>query len=321
MKLLLGSFLCCASLFSSLSVPASAQGIASARSLAQQGKVDAAIAAAQKAIASGSGNADAQELICKLYSSIDQFDQAIAACEAAHTAQPGNSAYTLELARAYGAKADHAGAFTGMRMVGRIRDAFEAAVRQDPKNVDALSDLGEFYVDAPGLVGGGLDRARQLVSQLAPLSPARAARLEAMIDAKAGDTATADAAYTREISVQHSAEAYVDLANYDRKRKLWDQAEQNAVLAIEKDGARGPDSIDAARILIDLKRNSAAAERALRGYLAHDQTSAVAQFARAHVMLGQLLQQRGDSAGAEDQFQQALALASNYSAARKALHR
>lgn len=321
MRLLLGSFLCCAFLFSSLSASASAQGIASARSLAQQGKVDAAIAAAQKAIASGSGDADAQELLCKLYGSIDQFDQAIAACEAAHAAQPGDSAYTLELARAYGAKADHAGAFTGMRMVGRIRDAFEAAVREDPKNVDALSDLGEFYVDAPGLVGGGLDRARQLVTQLAPLSPARAARLEAMIDAKAGDTAAADAAYTREISVRHSAEAYVDLANYDRKRKLWDQAEQNAVLAIERDGARGPDSIDAARLLIDLKRNSAAAEKALRGYLAHDQTSAVAQFARAHVMLGQLLQQKGDSAGAQDQFQQALALASKYSAARKALRK
>ncbi|WP_419806662.1 tetratricopeptide repeat protein [Terriglobus sp.] len=309
------------SLLFAANMTASAQGLAAARSLAHQGKIDAAIAEAQKVTSATPQSADAQELLCKLHGSIDQFDEAIAACEAAHSAQPGNAAYTLELARAYGAKADHAGPFTGMRMVGRIRDNFEGAARQDPKNVDALSDLGEFYVNAPGVVGGGLDHARQLVSQLKPLSPARAARLEGMIAAKAGDTTAADAAYGRELAVQHSAEAYVDLANYDRKRKLWDQAEQNAVLAIQQDGARGPDSIDAARVLIDMKRNSAAAEKALRGYLAHEQVSAVAQYARAHVMLGQLLQQRGDNAGAEDQFKQALALAGDYSAARKALRK
>ena len=299
----------------------SAQGLAAARSLAHQGKADASIAEAQKVTSATPQNAEAEVLLCKLHGSIDQFDEAIAACEAAHGAQPGNAAYTLELARAYGAKADHAGAFTGMRMVGRIRDNFEAAARQDPKNVDALSDLGEFYVEAPGLVGGGLDRARQLATQLAPLSPARAARLEGMIDAKAGDIAAADTAYARELAVQHSAEAYVDLANYYRKRKLWDQAEQHAVLAIEKDGARGPDSIDAARVLIELKRNRAAAEKALRGYLAHEQMSTVAQYPRVHVMLGQLLQQNGDSAGAQDQFSQALALAGDYNAARKALRK
>ena len=312
---------CLAFLLRATTAIAAAQGLAAARALAHQGKIDAAIAEAEKVTSATPQNAEAEELLCKLHGSIDQFDEAIAACEAAHNAQPGNAAYTLELARAYGAKADHAGAFTGMRMVGRIRDNFEAAARQDPKNVDALSDLGEFYVNAPGMVGGGLDRARQLLTQLGPLSPARAARLEGMIDAKAGDTAAADAAYARELATQHSAEAYVDLANYNRKRKLWDQSEQNAVLAIEKDGARGPDSIDAARVLIDIKRNSAAAEKALRGYLAHEQVSTVAQYARVHVMLGQLLQQKGDSAGAQDQFGQALALAGDFTAARKALRR
>ncbi|GAA3766188.1 tetratricopeptide repeat protein [Terriglobus aquaticus] len=297
------------------------QGLSAARALAHQGKVDAAVAEMQKLTSANPGNAEAQELLCMLQGSVDRYDEAISACEAAHNAQPANAKYTLELARAYGAKADHAGALTGMRMVGRIRENFEAAARQDPRDVDALSDLGEFYVNAPGIVGGGLDRARALVNQLQPLSPARAARLEGMIDAKAGDTAAADAAYARELAVAHSAEAYVDLANYNRKRKLYDQAERNAVLAIQTDGARGPDSIDAARILMDLKRNSAAAEKALRGYLTHEQVSAVPQYVRAHTMLGQLLQDRGDQAGAQDQFQQALALASQYTPARKALRK
>lgn len=299
---------------------ASAQSLASARVLARQGKVDAAVAELQRVTPSSAQYAEAQNLLCKLHSSVDEFDAAIQACQTAHTAQPNNAAFTLELAHVYGAKADHAGAFTGMRMVGRIRDSFEEAAKQDPRSVDALSDLGEFYITAPAVVGGGVDKARALVPRLQGLSPARAARLQGMIDAKTGDTAAADAAYARELAAQRSPEAYVDLANYARKRKQWDQAEANAVLAIQQDGARGPDSLDAANILIDLNRNSAAAERALRGYLAHEQSSPVAYFARAHVTLGRLLTQRGDRAGATDQFNQALALAANYGAARKALH-
>ena len=313
--------ICLTPLLAAIPVNGVAQALASARALAHQGKIGAAISESEQLVHANPQNADAQELLCQLHGSVDQFDPAITACEAAHAAQPGNAAYTLELARSYGAKTDHSGAFTGMRMVGRIRDTFEAAVKQDPKNIDALSDLGEFYVDAPALVGGGLDRARPLVARLQTLSPARAARLQGMIDAKAGDNPAAEADYARELAAQHSAEAYVDLANFARKQKLWDDAEQNAVLAIQKDGAQGPDSLDAARILIDMKRNSGAAEKALRGYLAHAQVSPVARYARAHVMLGELLQRNNDSAGAQEQFRQALALAPDYDAARKALRR
>lgn len=303
----------------SVQLTVSGQGLAAARALGQQGKVDAAIVETQRALAASPQSAAAELLLCQLQGSVDHFDEAVRACEAAHQAKPTDSNITLELARAYGAKAEHAGALTGLRMVGRIRDAFEAAVQQDPKNVEALSDLGEFYLDAPAIVGGGSDRARALVPRLQVLSPARAARLQGMIAAKDGDASAADAAFARELAVEHSAEAYVDLARYDQKRKLYEQAERNAALAIQRDGASGPDSLDAARLLMELHRNSSAAEQALRGYLSHPQNSSVARYAQAHVMLGRLLAQRGDKSAAQDQFNQALALASNYSAAQKGL--
>ncbi|HEY9137822.1 MAG TPA: hypothetical protein VIM67_06075, partial [Terriglobus sp.] len=161
------------SIAASLLLPALtvAQVPASARTDAHNGRVDSAIAA----IGNAQG-ADAQSLLCSLYSSIDQHDRAIQACEAAAKAAPNNSTYALELARVYGDKADHSGAFTGMRMVGKIRGSFERAVRLDPSNVEALSDLGQFYVEAPGIAGGGTDKARDLVEKLKPLSPARSHR-------------------------------------------------------------------------------------------------------------------------------------------------
>ena len=316
------AFLLSGLLISGLVAPwAGGQSLAVARAAARQGKAAVAIAESRKLLAADGKNADAHALLCSLYASLDEVDATIHECEAVLDLRPGSSEAALELARAYGAKADHAGALTGMRMVGRIRENFERAAQLDPQSVEALSDLGEFYVDAPAIVGGGVDRARSLVPRLAALSPARSHRLAGMIAAKAGDTATAESEYAQELAVAHSPEAYVDLANYYRKRKLWEGAEANAVLAIGKDMAHGPDSVDAARLLIEIKRNLPVAEGALRGYLAHEQQSAATPFARVHVILGQLLQQRGDTAGAQQQFAQALELVPDYEPARKALHR
>ena len=300
---------------------AAAQSLAIAHSLARQGKVDAAAAQARGVLAGSPKSAEAHELLCLLDRSIDRFDDAIRECEAARDLQPNSSPIVLELARTYGSKADHSGALTGMRMVGRIRDTFEHAAQLDPKSIDALSDLGEFYVEAPSLVGGGFDRARAVLAQLRPLSVARADRLAGMIAAKSGDFAAADAAYAAEVAIAHTPESYVDTAVYQRKRKNFTAAEAGAVLAIEKDTAHGPDTVDAAQVLIDLKRNTDAAEKALRDFLAHDQVDLVMPAAKAHTMLGQLFQAGGDSAAAHEQFSQALALAADYDPARKALRK
>jgi tetratricopeptide (TPR) repeat protein len=289
---------------------AMAQLPASAKADAHTGRVDAAVAALQPI-----KSAEAQELLCKLYASIEARDQAVSACESAVSLSPTNSDYALELARAYGAKADHSGALTGMRMVGRIRGNFEKAVQLNPKSIDALSDLGQFYSEAPGIVGGGADKARGIVTRLQPLSAARSHRLAAMIAAKAKDDATAEAEFKAEIAASHSAEAYVDSANYYRSRKQYDRAADNARLAVQADKQHGPDTLDAASILIDLKRNPEA-QAALRSYLASPQDD-VAAYARAHVSLGNSLKATGDASGAQKEFEAALALAHDYEAARK----
>ncbi len=304
-----------------VAAPVPAQTIAQARALAHQSKADAAISQARAVVAASPRSFEAHKLLCQLFRSINHFDDAIHECEAARDLQSGNSAAELELARAYGAKADHAGALTGMRMVGRIRDSFEKAAQLDPKNIDALSDLGEFYVEAPGLVGGGADKARAIIAQLRPLSPARSHRLAGMLAAKSGDYQTADAEFAAELAAAPTPEAYVDLAVYNRKRKNWAAAESNAVLAIQKDTVHGPDTIDAAENLLLIKRSLPIAQQALLDYLAHDQRSIVLPAAHVHTLLGEILQAQGNSASAQQQFQQALTFAADYEPARKAMHK
>ena len=289
----------------------SAQSLATARTDARTGKIDAAIGDLSKVLATSETHA----LLCSLYGSIEMRDEAIHECEAAlsTSATSGNA---LALARAYGNKADHSGPLTGMRMVGKIRGNFERAAQLDPGSVDALSDLGQFYVEAPGVVGGGSDKARALVTQLQPLSPARAHRLVGMIAVKAKDEKTAEQEFKAELAVAHSPEAYVDLANFYRNTKRPDLAAEQARLALSHDPNHGPDSLDAAALLLDLKRDTKVAQDALRAYLGVPQPD-VAQFARAHTLLAGSLKDSGDAAGATREYAAALSLASQYEPARK----
>ena len=301
------------SIAASLLLPAlaAAQVPASVQTDVHSGRVDSAIAAIGNA-----KSADAQYLLCSLYASVEQRDRGIQACESAVSAAPNNSAYALELARAYGDKADHSGAFTGMRMVGKIRGNFERAVQLDPTNVEALSDLGQFYVEAPGIAGGGTDKARDLVEKLKPLSSARSHRLAGMIAAKNHDDTTAEAEYKAAIAASHSPESYVDIAKYYRNRKQYDAADSALHTAIQVDKEHGPDTLDAAVLLIQMHRGIPAAQLGLRNYLATPQHG-VAAYAHAHTLLGDSLKSAGDNDGAQKEYAAALALAHDYEPARK----
>ena len=56
-------------------------------------------------------------------------------------------------------------------ILGKIRDAFETALRLDPANSEALGDLFDFYMDAPGMIGGGIEKAGSLLPQFARYDP------------------------------------------------------------------------------------------------------------------------------------------------------
>jgi tetratricopeptide (TPR) repeat protein len=49
---------------------------------------------------------------------------------------------------------------------------FEKAVALDPANRDALSDLFDYYLEAPGFLGGGADKAEALAAKVAQKDPA-----------------------------------------------------------------------------------------------------------------------------------------------------
>jgi tetratricopeptide (TPR) repeat protein len=246
-------------------------------------------------------------------------DHAIHECELAVANAPSSSDNQRWLGCAYGFKASHANPLSALSLAIKVRVAFERAVQLDPQNVQAMNDLGEYYVDAPSLIGGGLDRAQALAASMQPNFPSQAHRLLALIAEKKKDTATAEAEFISAVAAGKTPEAYIDLGHFYQRQHQPDKMLQALQSGVAADRRKGPPLVDAASILTDARSSPDLAETLLRSYLSSPAKTDDAPAFKVHVQLGELLAQQGDLAGAHREYLAALALASNYAPARKAM--
>lgn len=292
----------------------------SARELLAAGRVDQAIEMLQQRIARSDAESESYNLLCRAYFMLEEWDRGIPACERARNLDPRNSLYHLWLGRIYGEKADHVVFFAAVGMAKKVRTSFERAVELDPKSTDALTDLAEFYVEAPGIVGGGKDKARAAADKLMALNPAMSHWIAARIAEKNRNAAEAEREYRAGIAVSHgAARQWVDFAIYLRHADRLDEMEKALENLESAPVDRAESVMDGASILLRTGRDPALAVRLLRRYLAHPVEEGPAF--RAHAMLGELLEKQGDRAGAAQEFRAALELNRNYERAQEDLKR
>jgi len=306
-----------------LSLPVCLVGVAYAASpkeLLASGHADEAIQTLQQQIARSASDAEAQNLLCRAYFMIEEWDRGIAACERARNLDPQKSLYHLWLGRIYGEKADRAGFLSAAGLVKKVRTSFERAVELDPKSWEARTDLAEFYIDAPSVVGGGKDKARAQADALMSINPSMAHWVAARIAEKNKDIAEAEREYRAAIAVSHSgSRAWFDLANCMRHANRFDEME-TALHNLESGSVDRPEALmDGASILLRTGRDFPLAERLLRRYLSAPVEEGPAF--KAHDMLGQILEKQGDRLAAAEEYRAALALAHGYTRAQENLKR
>jgi tetratricopeptide (TPR) repeat protein len=85
------------------------------------------------------------------------------------------------LGHAYSRQLSTAG-FLRKPFIGRRSgEEYNTAVKLDPTNVDAAEARLDFFLNAPGIVGGGIDKARAEAARIAALDAYRGATAEARI--------------------------------------------------------------------------------------------------------------------------------------------
>ncbi len=276
----------------------------------QQGRVDEAKSLLQASLQQQPRDPQSHQLLCRVFYAQDMGDQAIHECELATAQAPENSDDQMWLGRAYGLKASHTNMIAAFKLAKKVRAAFAQAVHLDSNNFQAMNDLGDFYVYAPGIVGGGTDKAQTLADQMAPRFPAQAHRLRGMVAEQKSDMKTAETEFKAAIAVAHAPDAYIDLAGFYARRQRADEAAATIRLAVTADHAKDAVLVDAATVLTDAQRSPDLAIKLLREYLASPGKSDAAPAFKVHIQLGKLLAKAGDLAGQQAEYAAAQALAS-----------
>lgn len=283
------------------------------RTALNQGRADEALEALNSTLALNESDADALNLRCRVYYQEESWDRAISDCEAAVRLDPSRSNFHLWLGRAYGQKAEHVSRIAAFRLARRVSAEFQQAVQLDPRNADALADLGEYDVEAPAIVGGGLSRADALIPQLRAVSRSGALSLQARIAESRHDYATAEFCYKAAIAASsYPAGAWMDLAGYYRRRGRLDDMSAAAHTGALLDNRHGAALVDGAANLTQAHREPEVAIQWLQLYLSsHAQIEDAPSFA-VRARLAELLSRQGDAAGAQEQLAAAHGLASGY---------
>jgi tetratricopeptide (TPR) repeat protein len=293
---------------------------ATPKELLAAGRVDEAIQTLQQQIDRSPDDAESHNLLCRAYFMLEDWDHSISACERARNLDPQKSLYHLWLGRAYGEKADRAGFLSATGLAKKVRTSFEAAVELDPRSWEARTDLAEFYLEAPGIVGGGKDKAREQADALMSLNPAMAHWIAARIAEKEKDGTTAEREYRAEAAVSHSGvRAWVDLAIFLRHANRLDEMEAALKNLDSAPVDRAESLMDGASLLLRTGRDYPRAVRLLQRYLSAPVEEGPAF--KAHDMLGHVFEKQGDPKAAGAEYRAALALAHNYTRALEDLKR
>jgi tetratricopeptide (TPR) repeat protein len=290
----------------------------------QSGAADKALALLSALPTTGVGADQAQNLLCRVRFQLQQWSQAVAECQQAVTLNSKDSDDYMWLGRVLGQQASKASLFSAYGDAKKSLAAMETATQLNPQNGPALSDLGDYYAEAPGIAGGGTSKAESVASQLDKVDAARAAQLRGDIAMQQKNYSQAEQDYKQAATVSPApADYWSVLANFYRGRQDWtdlDSAIQSCATAAAKDKTSAIGLYDGAGVLIAAKRNPQLAEQMLENYLASPLMSEQGPAFIAHIRLSRLKQQLGDAAGAQQDLAAAASLAKEFSPSQDPAH-
>jgi tetratricopeptide (TPR) repeat protein len=254
-------------------------------------------------------NADALVAKSEAIISAGRLEEAVKLGEQCVAAHPQVSNCHLALGNALGTKAMTAGIMSAIGYAGTIRDSFKKAVELDPHNMEARFSLLQYYMAAPGIVGGGSGKAQALAAQTASVNPDASKLMLARLDASDDKFAKAEAAVlampvsSNDAVADGQRDLMINLGNKYLSDKKYADSERLFREALK----RFPDSDGAVYGLARLQQEQGRHREAITGM-----EQAIAMYSRAapFYRIGQSQQALGDKAKAVAAFEKALSFTS-----------
>jgi tetratricopeptide (TPR) repeat protein len=261
-------------------------------------------------------------LLSRAYYEIEQWDNAVKNGERAVNATPDNAVYHLWLGREYGEKASASNPMSAASLARKAKSEFEMAAKLDPANVQAHADLAEYYTDAPSIMGGGTDKARDQATQVVKYDQATSHWILSIVAEKDKRFPDAENELRQAIKVaKNPAQYWMNLASFFRRRSRLDDMQNAITQALAQPNKGAEVYYNAASELLQSGRDFPNAVQYLKSYLSSNGMVEDAPAFRAHYLLGNVYEKMGNKSSAVTEYKASLALASGFASAQKALGR
>lgn len=274
------------------------------------GRYNRAVDALATAIGKIPGDAGMQFLLGQSYYQLRDYTRAMAAFERAVQLGPKDSQYHDWLGRSYGRKAEESIFLSAMSWARKTHHEFETAVELDPKNFEAQRDLIRFEINAPGVVGGGDDKALKHITDLEKVDSIQGQLARGEFFSTKKRIPEADAAFAKLLETDTDrAGVFFEVSDYYRDRPDPDKMSAAIAKAEQIDPEDRRLKFYKGALLVIQKKNPNEAEMMLKTYIATvPDNSDLPPHAAAREWLGRLYESTGRFSEATEQYRLALEL-------------
>ena len=200
----------------------------------------------------------------------------------------------LWLGRAYGRRAETSSFLTAPRLASRARERFERAVALDPGNKAAIGDLFDYYMEAPGILGGGADKAAALAEKFKDTDTAEYHYRLAQLARKRNDLKTTEAQLRLAMeAAPGEVGRVIDLARFLAGQRRYRESDQLFAGAGREHSDNVKLLFEIARTNIETGRNLDAAREMLARFLKSPLTPDDPPRREAEMLLEKLKDRRG----------------------------
>lgn len=240
----------------------------------------------------------------------NENEKAAELLEQAIKLNPNKAEYHLLLASAYGELAGNAGMLKQASLAKKIKAALERTIALDPKSFEARNGLIQFYLQAPGFLGGSKEKALAQAAEIKKLDALRGARAYARIyiSEKKIDLARKEAIDLVR-SMPNSGEAHYFLGNIYSIEKNWSASLHEYDMALKLAPSFMPTHFRVGYLAAESNSHHARGEQSLKTYLAYQPKHEEPDLATAWYYLGKLYEIQGKKADAKQAYLKAQKIA------------
>ena len=298
-----------------------AQCSGAAQEAFQERRWDDARAAAQAQLNDGPRHAPTLYCMGRIAYATGNSGEAVDWFEKAIKVDGNNAGFHLWLGTALGDETQRANKLRQPFLARRVKSEFERAVALDPSSIDARHGLIQFYIVAPSIMGGSMERAKAQAAEIGKLNVMRGHLEMAALFDREKNTVAADSAYKAAVEASpDSLAGYYGLGAFYQRHTRWDDAFATYERLIQMRPAEVVAHFQYGRTAALSGKNLERGERELKSLLDEPPKDfPPVSVAATYLRLGNIYEKQGKTDLARSAYEQSVKLNPKSDEARKAL--